>query len=289
MTSSNIPKAQATHTPQQGDEPWREEPPLLDAPVAPRDFVDALARGLALLESFGTERQKLNATQAAARAGLTRAAARRHLLTLTALGYLESDGHAFWLGPKVLRFSGSYLASARLPRLVQPTLALLHAQSHESHSVVVRDQQEVVIIARSGSPQRTGPMLAHGLHLGARLPLHATSTGRVLLAGLSDTELHHWLSAAAKAGLLRLTPQTVIEPERLQELVQRTRREGYSLTSQEHERGICALAVPLQDMQGRTHAALNVVVSAKPQAEKTLLQHHLPLLQAAAEPLRSML
>src|SRR5437588_676481 len=96
-----------------------------------------MAKGLAVLESFDTERQRLNATLAAQRAGITRAAARRHLLTLAHLGYLETDGSYFWLAPKVLRFSGSYLASARLPRVVQPTLNRLTAQTGESFSGVV--------------------------------------------------------------------------------------------------------------------------------------------------------
>jgi IclR family pca regulon transcriptional regulator len=88
--------------------------------IAKADFIEGMAKGLAVLESFDTERQRLNATLAAQRAGLTRAAARRHLLTLAHLGYLETDGSHFWLAPKVLRFSGSYLASARLPRVLQP-------------------------------------------------------------------------------------------------------------------------------------------------------------------------
>ena len=97
--------------------------------IAKADFIEGMAKGMAVLESFDTERQRLNATQAAERAGLTRAAARRHLLTLAHLGYLESDGQYFWLAPKVLRLSGSYLASARLPRTVQPTLTRLAVQS----------------------------------------------------------------------------------------------------------------------------------------------------------------
>ena len=102
--------------------------------IAKADFIEGMAKGMAVLESFDTERQRLNATQAAERAGLTRAAARRHLLTLTYLGYLDTDGTHYWLSAKVLRFSGSYLASARLPRLLQPTLNRLAAQTRESFS-----------------------------------------------------------------------------------------------------------------------------------------------------------
>ena len=90
--------------------------------IAPADLIAGMAKGMAVLESFDTERQRLNATLAAERAGLTRAAARRHLLTLAHLGYLETDGSYFWLAPKVLRLSGSYLASSRLPRLTARTV-----------------------------------------------------------------------------------------------------------------------------------------------------------------------
>ena len=107
--------------------------------IAKADFIEGMAKGLAVLESFDTERQRLNATLAAQRAGLTRAAARRHLLTLAHLGYLETDGSHFWLAPKVLRFSGSYLASARLPRVLQPTLNRLAAQTQDPFSAVVLD------------------------------------------------------------------------------------------------------------------------------------------------------
>jgi len=119
--------------------------------IAKADFIEGMAKGMAVLESFDTQRQRLNATLAAQRAGITRAAARRHLLTLAHLGYLETDGSYFWLSPKVLRFSGSYLASARLPRVVQPTLDRLAAQTGESFSAVVLEGDASVIVARSGA------------------------------------------------------------------------------------------------------------------------------------------
>ena len=176
--------------------------------IAPADFIAGMAKGLAVLESFDTERQRLNATLAAERAGITRAAARRHLLTLAYLGYLESDGQYFWLSPKVLRFSGSYLASARLPRVVQPTLNRLAAQTLLPFSVVVLEGPQVVIVARSTAHAEGERILAYGLHLGSRLPAHATSTGRVLLAALPKEELREWLRTHS---LPRLTAYTQTE------------------------------------------------------------------------------
>ncbi|MGZ5180263.1 MAG: IclR family transcriptional regulator domain-containing protein [Ramlibacter sp.] len=250
--------------------------------IARPDFIEGMAKGMAVLESFDTERQRLNATLAAQRAGITRASARRHLLTLAHLGYLETDGSWYWLAPKVLRFSGSYLASSRLPRAVQPTLDRLAAQTGEAFSAVVLDGDQVVIIARSG-PTR---LLAYGLHLGARLPAHATSTGRVLLAAKPKAEFAAWLRGKA---LPRLTAHTTVEPKRLRELVEAVRQQDWCVASEEHELGVHALAVPLRNMEGRVVAALNVVTRLDRLRPPVLQRETLPLLQDAARQARPLL
>ncbi len=258
---------------------------MTDTPIARADFIEGLAKGLAVLESFDTERQRLNATQAAERAGLTRAAARRHLLTLAHLGYLDTDGSHYWLAPKVLRFSGSYLASARLPRLVQPTLNRLALMARESFSVAVLDGDEVVIVARSASPQAQR-LLPYGLHLGTRLPAHATSTGRVLLAALGPREVGRWLKGRV---LPRLTPHTVVDAGELRARIDQVRRDDFAIAREEHEPGVLALAVPLRNMKGATLAALNVVVSPQRMDEGELQRTALPLLLEASRELRSLL
>jgi IclR family pca regulon transcriptional regulator len=251
-------------------------------PIARADFIEGMAKGMAVLESFDTERQRLNATLASQRAGITRAAARRHLLTLAHLGYLETDGSWFWLAPKVLRFSGSYLASARLPRVVQPTLNRLAALTGESFSVVVLDGDWVVIVARSGAAR----MLAYGLHLGARLPAHATSTGRVLLAAKSRTEFGAWMKGRE---LPRLTAHTTVDARRFRAAIDEVRRLDWAYASEEHELGVHALAVPLRNMAGRTVAALNVVTPPQRLEAKQLESALLPLLLDAARELRPLL
>ena len=255
-------------------------------PIAKADLIEGMAKGMAVLESFDTERQRLNATLAAQRTGLTRAAARRHLLTLAHLGYLETDGSYFWLAPKVLRFSGSYLASARLPRVLQPTLNRLAAQTQQSFSAVVLDGDEVVIVARSGvygAPSRT---MAYGLHLGARLPAHPTSTGRVLLAALPTAEFTQWLQGCT---LQRLTPHTLTQVGALRKVVAQARLDDFCLAVEEHELGVHALAVPLRNLQGHTVAALNVVASPQQMQAQTLQRDMLPLLQEAAREVRGLL
>ncbi|WP_138513707.1 IclR family transcriptional regulator domain-containing protein [Rhodoferax bucti] len=259
-------------------------------PIAATDLIAGMAKGMAVLESFDTERQKLNATLAAQRAGITRAAARRHLLTLAHLGYLESDGSYFWLSSKILRFSGTYLASARFPRAVQPTLNRLAAQTQESFSAVVLDGDEVVIVARSGNDWRSSAtgkvqVLAYGLHLGARLPAHATSTGRVLLAGLAKPALQQWLTTHT---LRRLTAHTVTDTKALKGLIDAARKNDFSLAVQEHELGVQALAVPLRNAQGVVVGALNVVAAPHRWEAEDFVRTLLPVLQDAAQELRAL-
>lgn len=249
--------------------------------IARADFIEGMAKGMAVLESFDTERQRLNATLAAQRAGLTRAAARRHLLTLAHLGYLETDGSWFWLAPKVLRFSGSYLASARLPRAVQPTLDKLAVRTGEAFSVVVLDGDQVVIVARSG-PTR---MLAYGLHLGARLPAHATSTGRVLLAAKRRAEFAAWLKGRE---LPRLTANTVVEPKKLRQIIEQVRQQDWCVASEEHELGVHAAAVPLRNLEGVVVGALNVVTRRERVLQPGFGRDMLPLLQEGAREARPL-
>jgi IclR family pca regulon transcriptional regulator len=256
--------------------------------IAKSDFIEGMAKGMAVLESFDTERQRLNATLAAQRSGITRAAARRHLLTLTHLGYLESDGSYFWLSPKVLRFSGTYLASARLPRVLQPSLNRLALHTKASFSAVVLDGHEVVIVARSAdaSVQGERTLLAYGLHLGARLPAHATSTGRMLLATQTKRAVQTWLKDHP---LPRLTPHTLTQAKDLRAAVDLARVQDWCLASEEHEPGVMALAVPLRNMQGQAVAALNVVVGVSRCSSEQLQHDMLPLLFDVARELRPLL
>lgn len=255
------------------------------------DRIEGMAKGLAVLESFNTERQRLNATLAAQRAGLSRAAARRHLLTLADLGYLETDGSHYWLSPKVLRFAGSYLSSARLPRVVQPTLSRMAAQTRGAFSCVVLDADEVVIVANSGQGFNLAPaaptrLHAYGLHLGARLPAHATSTGLMLLATMSSSGLAHWLRGRK---LPRLTPYTLCTASSLRATLARLRQDDYCLASEQHELGVHALAVPLRDLQGRTIGALNVVLPGACANVAQTCAQWLAVLQQAARELRPLL
>ena len=256
------------------------------------DWIEGMARGMAVLESFDTERQRLNAKLTAQRTGLTRAAARRHLLTLAHLGYLETDGQYYWLSAKVLGFAGSYLSGARLPRAVQPTLHQLSLATQLSCSVAVLQNDAVIIVARGiwqGSDlpiKASHTVLAYGLHVGTRLPAHATSTGQVLLANLPAAQLKTWL---ASSSLSRLTAHTATQVKDLRQKLKRVAQQDFCLAMQEHELGVDALAVPLRNDRGETVAALNLVRSGAWPDAPDLATRWLPLLQQTAQALRPLI
>ena len=250
------------------------------------DFVAGIGKGMAILDSFGTDRHRLNITMAAEKTGMTRAAARRHLLTLEYLGYLESDGHYFYLTPKILKFSGSYLSGPHLPKISQPLLNLLTTQTSLIYSVMVLDGYEAITIARSAAHQQTDRVNPYGLHLGNRLPAHATSAGKILLAYLDDHEQQEWLS---QYPLQRLTKYTHTDNTEFLELLSEIKEQGWCYSSEEHELGVHALAVPIYGQQSRIVAALNIVSPTMRTTKEYLIQHILPLLQETAGELRNIL
>lgn len=250
------------------------------------DFIAGMGKGMSILESFGTDRHRLNISMAAERTGMTRAAARRHLLSLEYLGYLESDGHYFYLTPKVLKFSGAYLGGAMLPKVSQPLLNLLTKQSAHIFSVMILDGYEAITVARSAAHQQTDRVNPYGLHLGNRLPAHATSAGKVLLAHLEDEQQLAWLK---QYPLKVLTKYTHRDDMPFLALLQQIKQQDWCYSSEEHELGIHALAVPIYGQNAKVVAALNVVSTTSSTTEEYLIKNILPLLQETARELRNII
>ncbi|MCH7378693.1 MULTISPECIES: IclR family transcriptional regulator PobR [Acinetobacter] len=255
--------------------------------IRQEDYIAGLAKGLALLEAFGVDRQRLNVTQVAERTGISRTAARRYLKTLKYLGYLDTDEHYYWLTHRVLRFSSSYLSSAHLPKIAQSFLNLLSAQTSLTFSLVVLDDNEVVPIARSYLPQQDNLRVSpYGMHLGNRLPAHATSTGKVLLAAQPETAQHDWIK---RFGLKRLTPFTITDENKFFEVLKGISQADYCLSKEEHELGVIAIAVPVINAQGKAIAAVNCMSQTNRVQEDYLVQQILPLLRNTANELRNVI
>lgn len=240
------------------------------------DFVQSLARGLAVIRAFDAEHPELTLSDVARRAGMTRAAARRFLLTLESLGYVASDARAFRLTPRVLELGFSYLSSLSLPEIVQPHLEALSRDVDESVSAAVLDGPDIVYIARV--PTRR--IMSVRITIGTRFPAFATSMGRVLLAGLPDAAADAALAASA---IVPLTDRTLTDQTALGEELARVRGQGWSLVDGELEPGLRSIAAPLHARDGRVTAALNVSTSATRDSVDHVLEAYLPpLLRTAA-------
>ncbi len=176
------------------------------------DHVQSLERGLAVIRAFDAEHPELGLSDVARITGLSRAAARRFLLTLVALGYVHHLDGRFSLRPRVLELGYAYLSGLTLPEVAQPHMEVLVAAVNESSSVSVLDDLEIVYVARV--PTRR--IMSITLAVGTRLPAYATSMGRVLLAGLDDERL---AAALDSIELVALTPHTITDRAALHDVL----------------------------------------------------------------------
>jgi IclR family pca regulon transcriptional regulator len=247
-----------------------------------RDLIAGLEKGLAVISAFDQDRPRLTMTEVAAMCGLTRAAARRYLITLEHLGYVTSERKMYALTPKVLRLGQSYMHSARLPRIVQPELHKLAFALKEASSAGVLDGADVICIAATSA----GRVVSSTLQPGTRVPAYCTSNGRVLLAALPQAEADAWI---ARQTLTPLTPHTVTSGERMRVELARVRSQGYAAVDQELELGLRTIAVPLRSYRGEVLAALNISVHAARVSMDQLVSDCLPALLQAQASLRTVL
>jgi IclR family transcriptional regulator, pca regulon regulatory protein len=238
-------------------------------------FVQSLERGLAVIRAFDEHHPELTLSDVARRAGMTRAAARRFLLTLEDLGYVRSDGRWFSLSPRVLELGYAYLSSLSLTEVAEPHLERLVAEVHESSSVSVLDGQDIVYVARVP----TGRIMAVSINVGTRFPAYATSMGRVLLSRLPDTELEAYLE---RVELVPLSPRTLTSRDALRKELAKVRSQGWALVDQELEEGLRSVAAPIGDRSGHTIAAVNLSAHASRMSIDEGRRRLLPALLATA-------
>lgn len=237
-------------------------------------YVKSVEKTFAVLLAFTSEEPRLTVTRAAAKADLSRAAARRFLLTLTDLGYLQADGNFFQLTPRTLDVGASFMAGLTLPRIAEPHLKALASELDETTSLCILDRTEVVYVARVAAPR----LLSVSINVGTRFPAWATSMGRVLLAGLEDAEREAYLGGVQ---LRPFTDHTVSSVDQLREAVERAAKSGWAIVSGELEEGLRGVAVPVK--RGRqVVAALNVSLQRHRVGTAEIEQGIVPLLQAAA-------
>ncbi len=240
-----------------------------------RQFVQSLERGLEVIRALSRPGPGRTLSDVARDTGLTRASARRFLLTLEQLGYVRSEDRRFVLTPRVLELGYAFLSSLTLPQIAQPHLRELVERVHESSSVSVLDGSDIVYVAR----EPTQRIMTVAISVGTRFPAHATSMGRVLLAGLGNSELDAFLETVE---LKPLTAATVTEKERLREEIERVRRQGWALVDQELEDWLRSIAVPIHSSGGTVVAAMNLSTHASRRTPAAIRQELLPPLREAA-------
>lgn len=245
----------------------------IENPTNP-DYVQSLARGLSVITSFSAQNPVMTLTEVAEKSDLTRATARRFLLTLEQLGYVRSEGKNFSLTPKVLELGFSYISSLGLTEIISPHLATLAAQVHESASAAILDGSDIVYIARTAGRK----IMQVQINLGTRFPAYATSMGRVLLAGLDQSAAQNLIALSSPQ---KLTQFTKTGAEELTAELNNVRALGYACVDQELEIGLRSLAVPVHNKAGEVIAAINVSTTSSASIEQTVAELLEPLRECA--------
>ena len=240
-----------------------------------RDYVSSLARGLEILRAFSRKRKRMTLSEVAAETNMTRAAARRFLLTLVREGYAHTDGKLFDLTPQVLELGFSVISSLGIWDVARPFIKALSEEIEESVSAAVLDMPDVVYVAGTQFHR----VLSVGVTIGNRMSAHVTATGRVLLSCRPEDE---WRTLVDAIDLKPLTPHTVTTKDGMMTILARTREQGWSLVEQELEVGLLAIAVPLLRRSGEVAGAINVGVPILRATPDDMVQRFLPRLQATA-------
>ncbi|WP_134323786.1 IclR family transcriptional regulator domain-containing protein [Cumulibacter soli] len=238
----------------------------------PRDFVQSLAKGLEVIASFTAERRRQTLSEVARNAGMTRASARRFLLTLTDLGYVERDGDRFSLRPTVLQIGRAYLSMLTMPDIAEPHMRSLASRIGHDVALVVLDGMDGVVVVES-EPGRSADNF---VRVGERVPALSSASGRVLLAQLSEEDL-----AIRTRGqhVPQLTSHTQRDLTAVLEDVRAARRRGYTIVDDEFRSGVQSLAMPVYAGINQHPAALVISVRSGRVSREELVNRMLPLLQ----------
>ncbi|MCW5663288.1 MAG: helix-turn-helix domain-containing protein [Piscinibacter sp.] len=250
-------------------------------PIDRKDLIEGLGKGLRVIEAFDEEHARLTPAEAAKRAGITRTAARRYLLSLCHFGYAASDGKLFWLMPRVLRLGQSYLEAARLPRLAQPFIQRAAFATGETVNLSVLDGHEIVYVARSGSPR----LVTIGFQPGARVPAHVVTPGLAILSSFDDAALDEWLAAHE---FTSFTAQGITSGTRFRKAVLVARSLGYGIAEQQLDAGLRGIALPVKNRKGQCVGAIGTTLPLTESTE-SMVARLLPPLQEAVQSLRQVL
>ena len=249
----------------------------MSAGIQKRDFAQTLARGLEVLQAFTVERPQATTTQIAEIAGISRAAARRILLTLRELGYVEEVAAHYWrLTPKVLRLGFAFFSSQSIWSVIAGDVRALAQEVNEPCAVAVLDGADILYVIRDS----TRRIISTHVSPGERLPAYAASLGKVLLAALPEPELQRYFEIAT---LARRTKKTITSKRALRRALTQACLNDYAIADEEMEDGLISIAVPIHDSSGNVIAAINLSTHTSRMSLDQLVSEMLPRLRRTAE------
>lgn len=246
------------------------------------ELLESLSKGLALLRLFATGIPAITIQDVAAKLDVTRAAARRLLLTLQHHGYVAQHGRLFSVTPRVIELGYAYFASMDLPRLAAPAMRDLALEVSQTCSLGVLDGDSVTLIARE-EPEM---VLRLDLSVGRRLPAYAHSLGRPLLAALDSEQWNDYLQ---RVDLRRLSPYTTTSRTALENALKQIREDGYCVVLDEMTEGVGGISVPIRNHAGTVVASMNVSMVLGRRTRETIVRDYLPPLQAAVASVEKLL
>lgn len=207
------------------------------AAASPLQSVD---QALAVLERLASSGSGRTLTSLAREFETSKARMHRLLATMKSRDFVVQDAETlrYRFGSACPRLVQASRAGSSLQELCLPALRRLWAATEETILFAVYQDGCAVVVEKLDSPR---PVLARSL-LGAVLPVHAVSTGKVLLASRTDAEIDRILAA----GLERFTPATCADPRRLRAELDRIRRVGYAVNRDGYRTGVSGVAAPVR-------------------------------------------
>jgi IclR family pca regulon transcriptional regulator len=240
------------------------------------DFIEALARGLEVIQTFRSSSGYLALTEVATLSNLPRPTARRILYTLEELGFVRIQDGLFTLTPKVLDLGTAFISSRSIWDITRTHLETLSRATGHSTSIALLEGSDVLYVSRVAVPKLVGLNAS----VGTRFPAYVTSLGKILLSSLSKQELDQVLSTPSLSGV---TPANPPSRAQLESELREARARGWTLTDQQLAPTVLSIAAPIRDSQGLVVAAVNVNAHAYETTDKDLIANDLPeLLEAAA-------
>ena len=247
-------------------------------PVRVPEGMAGLAKGLAILEAFAGNKGRLTIADAARTSGATRAAARRCLLTLTGLGYVEYDGKFFRPQPRILSLSSAYSECRALPQIAQPILAAARDVLAESVSLAIFDNDSAFFITRAEAKR----LVSSGILIGSRAPAYCSATGRVLLSGWDEQKVRDYLE---RTKLVSRTKHTLVKKAAILDAIRTAQKQGFAVNDEELELGLRSIAVPVFDSRRSLVGAMSASASSARVSVAEMTREFLSVLQHHAEKL----